>query len=548
MSEFGNLVIAVSKVQDALRLGKDIPPDDRAEINEMLLKVKGNTINLDLTETPISLLTELLKLQDLSLKQRKTMFLIVAGKSGNEEGILDTEVTKPGEFHNAMVSLAGGDKADGPNGEVKINGRWYPVHLTSEFFKSNGFWGDSCSVTALIKVGDVSWSYRWGVTEGSFEDDNGESQTFTVRGLMDKLGLRPLETDMQDFMKLTRTAERTCKRTGKVLAVKGPVLVHSKQNWHTGVDSLAYGAEDCPKKVVIESSLEATHDNGYYGRGGDKATALPFVRVFLLDRKRYAYADVRDCDDYSFDTTALDRLVLEPKIESLLKRIFNSDTSKLFGDLITGKHGGVIILANGTTGVGKTLTAEVFAENTKRPLYTLEMGELGTSLHEVEQNLTLVFHRAARWNAVLLMDEADVFMARRDDNLERSAIVGVFLRLLDYYPGLFFLTTNRADVIDPAFASRIAIQLDYPDLNKEKRLKIWTTMLSLAKIELTNGIDGIPDLNLNGRNIRNIVRIAKIIHPGTKNAEGIEGVSKITSDDLREVCNFTPMAALGKKE
>lgn len=146
----------------------------------------------------------------------------------------------------------------------------------------------------------------------------------------------------------------------------------------------------------------------------------------------------------------------------------------------------------------------------------------------MEKALQLIFARATRWNAVLLLDEADVFMSERGNDLERSAIVGVFLRLLDYYPGLLFLTTNRLKVIDPAFASRITLSLHYPDLTREARRAIWTTMLKLARIEVTDGLNGIPDLELNGRRIRNLVRLVKVTHG-----------DRITHDELRELCKFT---------
>lgn len=546
MSELGNLTIAVSKVQEALK-STSISDDDRAVVTRMIRRTKGNTIALDLTETPISVLKELLKLQDLSSKQRKAMYILVAGESGDEKSILASKVNGPNEFHNAMVALAGGDKADGPNAEIRINGRWYPVHLTSEFMKEKDFWPAMCVLRAPVKVCDVRWLQTWQIVDDMFEDENGEKQSYVLSEFMDKLGMRPLQTNMQDFIKLVRAADKSARRVGAVVSVKSPVLVHSQQNWYTGVDSIIYGTEESPRKVVLEPSLEARNDN-ISTRQSDLTTVLPFVRIFMLDRKDYGYADYRDVEDYTFDVNALSRLVLEPEAEALLRKIFNSDTSKLFGDIVTGKHGGVVILASGSTGVGKTLTAEVFAENTKRPLYVLEMGELGTSLNAVEQSLTLIFHRAARWNAVLLMDEADVFMRKRDDNLERSAIVGVFLRLMDYFPGLFFLTTNRPDVIDPAFESRIAIHIKYPDLSEEKRARIWKMMLNFAKVELTDGIQDIPTFKLNGRNIRNLVRITKVIHPGEKNAEGVEGVSRISCDDLKAVCKFTPMASVGTEE
>ena len=188
----------------------------------------------------------------------------------------------------------------------------------------------------------------------------------------------------------------------------------------------------------------------------------------------------------------------------------------------------MVVLANGPSGVGKTMTAEVYAETTRRPLYVMEIGELGTSLEQVEKNLQRVFARAARWNAVLLLDEADVFMAERGMDIERAAIVGVFLRLLDYYPGLLFLTTNRADIIDKAFASRITLRLDYPELDESRREKIWHKMLG-ASSNTCSDLGRVPSLPVNGRQIRNLVRLLGVIHPNEEvSAETIEQVSKFT--------------------
>ena len=85
--------------------------------------------------------------------------------------------------------------------------------------------------------------------------------------------------------------------------------------------------------------------------------------------------------------------------------------------------------------MGKTLTAEVYAEQTQRPLYVLELGELGTNVRRSRRTCSRVFTRVARWNAVLQFDECEIFLAQRGEDLERSAIVGSFLRLLDYYQG-----------------------------------------------------------------------------------------------------------------
>ena len=95
-------------------------------------------------------------------------------------------------------------------------------------------------------------------------------------------------------------------------------------------------------------------------------------------------------------------------------------------------------------------------------------GELGTTIEKLEAQLPSIFQRADKWGAVLLLDEADVFLEQRSlYDVHRNALVSVFLRELEYYPGIMFLTTNRVQQIDEAIASRIHLPLKYKSLGLE---------------------------------------------------------------------------------
>ena len=144
------------------------------------------------------------------------------------------------------------------------------------------------------------------------------------------------------------------------------------------------------------------------------------------------------------------------------------------GDLVRGKGQGLIILLHGAPGTGKTSTAECVAEFLRRPLYPITCGDLGITAEEVEETLSESFARAEAWDCVLLLDEADVFLAQRTrTDLKRNAVVSVFLRVLEYYKGILFLTTNRVGAFDEAFKSRIHLHLYYPVLNKDQSMSIW---------------------------------------------------------------------------
>lgn len=132
------------------------------------------------------------------------------------------------------------------------------------------------------------------------------------------------------------------------------------------------------------------------------------------------------------------------------------------------------MLLHGAPGVGKTATAEAVAMENRKPLFTITCGDLGLTPSEVETSLNEIFRLAGKWGCVLLLDEADVYLSQRSRlDLQRNALVSVFLRVLEYYSGLLFLTTNRVGTIDEAFKSRIHMALYYPPLDKEQTKEIF---------------------------------------------------------------------------
>jgi SpoVK/Ycf46/Vps4 family AAA+-type ATPase len=169
-------------------------------------------------------------------------------------------------------------------------------------------------------------------------------------------------------------------------------------------------------------------------------------------------------------------------------------------------------LLAGPPGVGKTLTAESVADDLRVPLYIMSAGDLGTEPREIEVKLNFIMSNAAKWNAVLLLDEADVFLkARSVSDLERNKLVSIFLRMLEYCTGILFLTTNRIKNIDDAFHSRIHVTLNYPNLSQASRRRIWEAFLGKHSNISANEIDELSKLDLNGRVIKNIMKTALMV-------------------------------------
>lgn len=95
-------------------------------------------------------------------------------------------------------------------------------------------------------------------------------------------------------------------------------------------------------------------------------------------------------------------------------------------DVVANKGGASIFLLQGPAGVGKTLTAEAIAELLKKPLYIVTAGDLGITASEVEKTLGSVLELCQTWDALVLIDEADIFLeARSSTEIQRNALVCV---------------------------------------------------------------------------------------------------------------------------
>ena len=134
---------------------------------------------------------------------------------------------------------------------------------------------------------------------------------------------------------------------------------------------------------------------------------------------------------------------------------------------------------------------------------------MSTTAAELEAQLSQVFQLASNWGAILLLDEADVYLERRSNqDLVRNGLVSVFLRKLEYCDGIIFLTTNRVPQFDEAILSRIHLTLRYGDLDKTTKNQIWKqtldrtrTVQGVAKIS-PKELEGLISNRLNGRQVR----------------------------------------------
>lgn len=219
----------------------------------------------------------------------------------------------------------------------------------------------------------------------------------------------------------------------------------------------------------------------------DDAEYLPLtsLRIPLFDLwgGRVVETHIVNVEQHSWRSDAVDKLVLPTAQKRVLELAVGQDADSFGGDFVDDKTPGNILLCKGDPGIGKTLTAEAYAEHTKSALYPVDMNVLA-SRNGVGDELRRILARARRWSAFVLLDEADVVVAKRGDDVHKNAVVAEILKAVERYEKPIFMTTNRPDDIDEAVISRCLMILHYSAPEGEHSKEAWRALSSSYKVDV----------------------------------------------------------------
>jgi len=171
---------------------------------------------------------------------------------------------------------------------------------------------------------------------------------------------------------------------------------------------------------------------------------------------------------------------------------------------------GISALFAGESGTGKTMAAEVIANELRLDLLRIDLSAVVSKyIGETEKNLRRLFDGAERGGAILLFDEADALFGKRSevkDSHDRYANfeINYLLQRMEAFSGLAILATNMKTALDHAFMRRLrfVVSFAFPGLPERKR--IWQQALPEEVPKDTIDYDRLARFSLTGGNIHSI--------------------------------------------
>jgi hypothetical protein len=218
-----------------------------------------------------------------------------------------------------------------------------------------------------------------------------------------------------------------------------------------------------------------------------------------------------------------DDLVLPPTEKNLLRQIADQVGQRgrvyeEWGFARKMNRGlGINALFTGESGVGKTMAAEVIANDLRLNLYRIDLSAVVSKyIGETEKNLRRLFDAAEDGGAILFFDEADALFGKRSevkDSHDRYANIEInyLLQRIESYRGLAILATNMKSALDTAFMRRLRFVLDFPFPGVPERKAIWRGVFPPEMQTTSLNFDRLARLNVTGGNIQNIALNASFL-------------------------------------
>ena len=318
----------------------------------------------------------------------------------------------------------------------------------------------------------------------------------------------------------TRERRPPRHRSMITLEVHKPSGAEQRRMWHStlGADATALNGQvdilvsqfNLSAVAIRSAGADALRDTGQAARPEDLSRAL-WDACRAQTRPR-----LNDLAQRIQPTATWDDLVVPDlhrhTLRSLAAHVRQRFTVyETWGFAAKGGRGlGISALFAGASGTGKTMAAEVLANELRLDLYLIDLASVVSKyIGETEKNLRRLFDAAEEGGAILLFDEADALFGKRSevrDSHDRYANIEIsyLLQRMEAYRGLTILTTNMKAALDTAFLRRIRFIVQFPFPDAAQRAEIWRRIFPCNTPTEGLDVDALARLNLVGGHIRNI--------------------------------------------
>jgi SpoVK/Ycf46/Vps4 family AAA+-type ATPase len=211
---------------------------------------------------------------------------------------------------------------------------------------------------------------------------------------------------------------------------------------------------------------------------------------------------------------------------------------------------GISLLCAGPSGTGKTMAAEVLANELSLDLFRIDLSEVVSKyIGETEKNLARLF-AAAEGGAILLFDEADALFGKRSeikDSHDRYANIEIsyLLQRMESFEGLTILTTNLKDSLDSAFLRRLRFVVHFPFPDAAQRELIWRRVFPPDTPVSDLDMARLAKLNFSGAVIRNVAMNAAFLAAAEQQVVGMRHLALATRSEYAKLEKSINEAEIG---
>ena len=312
---------------------------------------------------------------------------------------------------------------------------------------------------------------------------------------------------------LSTRSPRPCGRRAVTLEVNPPSAQEQGEIWTAALSSIP-GLNGAVAELACQFTLSAGAIESVAGQAQAEPDA-PFARLWDACRV-HSRPRLEGLAQRIEPAATWDQLVLPEKQLQTLRQIAihvrrRAKVYQSWGFASQGSRGlGISAVFAGPSGTGKTMAAEVLANELRLDLFRIDLSQVVSKyIGETEKNLRRVFDAADAGAAILLFDEADALFGKRSevkDSHDRFANIEIsyLLQRMETYRGLAVLTTNRKSALDQAFLRRIRFAVEFPFPEASQRAQIWRRIFPGATPTEGLRIERLAQLNAAGGHIRNI--------------------------------------------